>query len=107
MAQGCSVGGQSFSVISGANNGVNQSQGGIMRIIESLAALKELAGQEVAVSDWIAIAQERVNLFAQATGDDQWIHVDVERSRRESPFGGTVAHGFLTLSLLPMLLETS
>lgn len=78
-----------------------------MREIESLAALKELIGQEIAVSDWIEITQERVNLFAEATGDHQWIHLDVERSKRESPFGSTVAHGFLTLSLLPMLMGQS
>lgn len=78
-----------------------------MREIASLAALKELIGQEVAVSDWVQITQERVNLFAEATGDRQWIHVDVERSRKESPFGGTVAHGFLTLSLLPKLMESA
>lgn len=75
-----------------------------MRIIESLSELKTLIGQEVAVSDWVEITQERVNQFAEATGDLQWIHTDVERSRKESPFGGTVAHGFLTLSLLPMLM---
>lgn len=78
-----------------------------MREIASLAALKELIGQEVAVSGWVDITQERVNRFAEATGDHQWIHIDVERSRKESPFGGTVAHGFLTLSLLPMLMESS
>lgn len=78
-----------------------------MREIGSLAELKELTGQEVAVSDWFEITQERVNLFADATGDHQWIHVDVERSKRESPFGSTIAHGFLTLSLLPMMMERS
>lgn len=78
-----------------------------MREIASLAELKSLIGQEVAVSDWIQITQERVNLFAEATGDRQWIHLDVERCRKESPFGGTVAHGFLTLSLLPMLMENA
>lgn len=76
-----------------------------MREIKSLAELKSLVGQEVAVSDWYPISQERVNLFAEATGDHQWIHLDVERSRKESPYGGTVAHGFLTLSMLPMLME--
>jgi acyl dehydratase len=76
-----------------------------MREIASLAELKSLVGQEVAVSDWVDITQERVNLFADATDDHQWIHIDVERSRKESPYGGTVAHGFLTLSLLPMLME--
>lgn len=75
-----------------------------MREIASLSALKDLIGQEVAVSDWIDITQERVQLFADATGDHQWIHLDVERSRRESPYGGTIAHGFLTLSLLPMMM---
>jgi acyl dehydratase len=78
-----------------------------MREIESLAALKDLVGQEVAVTDWIEITQERINLFADATGDHQWIHVDVERSKRESPFGAPVAHGFLTLSLLPMMMESA
>ena len=62
--------------------------------------LATLAGQEVALSDWVTITQERVGLFAQATGDHQWIHVDVERARA-GPFGGPIAHGFLTLSLLP------
>lgn len=78
-----------------------------MRIIESLEELKSLAGTEVAVSDWIVVDQERIDLFADATGDRQWIHVDAERARRDSPFGGTVAHGYLTLSLLPVLLEQS
>lgn len=78
-----------------------------MREIETLAELKQLVGQEIAVSDWVEITQERVNLFADATGDHQWIHVDAERSRRESPFGSTIAHGFLTLSLLPMMMERS
>ena len=76
-----------------------------MREIASVEELKTLVGQEVAISDWVDITQERVNLFAEATGDRQWIHVDVERSRKESPYGGTIAHGFLTLSLLPMLME--
>jgi acyl dehydratase len=57
-------------------------------------------GQEVGVSDWLLIDQARVNAFAQATGDLQWIHVDVDRAKRESPFGGPIVHGFLTLSLL-------
>ena len=77
-----------------------------MRTIASIEELKSLVGQEVAVSDWVQISQERVNLFAEATGDHQWIHLDVERSRKESPYGGTIAHGFLTLSLLPMLMES-
>ncbi len=78
-----------------------------MREIASLAELKGLIGQEVAVSEWVEITQERVNLFADATGDHQWIHLDVERSHKESPYGGTVAHGFLTLSLLPMLMASA
>ncbi|MCO5410902.1 MULTISPECIES: MaoC family dehydratase [Ralstonia] len=78
-----------------------------MRIIESLDELKGLIGQEVAVSDWTEITQQQVNLFAEATGDHQWIHVDVERAKRESPFGAPVAHGFLTLSLLPMLMANA
>ncbi|MBK4734349.1 MaoC family dehydratase [Noviherbaspirillum pedocola] len=78
-----------------------------MREIANLAELKALVGQEVAVSDWTTITQEQVNQFAEATGDHQWIHVDPERSRRESPFGAPVAHGFLTLSLLPMMMASA
>ena len=63
--------------------------------------LPGLVGQEVGVSDWVEITQERVNLFAEATGDHQWIHVDVERATRE--IGGPIAHGYLTLSLIPFL----
>jgi acyl dehydratase len=73
--------------------------------IPNLARLRELVGSEVAVSDWHLLSQERIALFSQATGDDQWIHVDEERARRESPYGISVAHGFLTLSLLPFLLK--
>ena len=62
--------------------------------------LAGLVGQEVGVSDWVEITQERVNQFAEATGDHQWIHVDVERAAKESPAGGTIAHGYLTLALL-------
>jgi len=65
--------------------------------------IKGLIGQEVGVSDWYAITQDKVNLFADATGDHQWIHVDVERAKKELPTGGTIAHGYLTLSLIPML----
>ena len=65
--------------------------------------LRRQIGREVAVSDWVAVTQERIDLFAQATEDRQWIHVDPGRAAAESPFGGTVAHGFLTLSLLPRL----
>ena len=65
-----------------------------------------LVGQEVGVSDWLEITQERVNQFAEATGDHQWIHVDVERAKA-GPFGAPIAHGFLTLSLLPKLVESA
>jgi len=75
-----------------------------MKTIESLADLPALLGQEFAISDWLTITQEQVNLFADATGDHQWIHVDVERANA-GPFGGPIAHGFLTLSLLPKLSE--
>jgi acyl dehydratase len=63
-------------------------------------SLHELTGSEVAVTKWFLITQERIDLFAQTTDDPQWIHTDRERAERESPYGGTVAHGFLTLSLL-------
>jgi acyl dehydratase len=66
--------------------------------------LPALVGQEIGVSDWVLIDQDRVNRFAEVTGDFQWIHVDVERATRER--GGTVAHGYLTLSLVPGLIET-
>ena len=68
--------------------------------------LSTWAGREVAVSDWLEIAQAKVDEFADATLDRQWIHVDPERAARESPFGGTIAHGFLTLSLLSHLYQT-
>jgi acyl dehydratase len=77
-----------------------------MKTFETLAQLAQHVGEEVAVSDWLTITQEQVNLFAQATGDHQWIHVDVERAKK-GPFGGPIAHGFLTLSLLPKLVEGS
>lgn len=74
-----------------------------MSLPQALAALQPLVGQEVHVSDWLAITQERVNAFADATGDHQWIHVDPERAARESPWRSTIAHGYLTLSLYPLL----
>ena len=77
-----------------------------MKSFENLSDLPPLVGQEVAVSDWIAVTQEQVNLFAQATGDHQWIHVDVERATA-GPFGAPIAHGFLTLSLLPKFFESA
>lgn len=75
-----------------------------MQTFTSIDALKAFQGKEAGPSAWHPITQHDVNLFAEATGDHQWIHVDPERARRESPFGGPVAHGFLTLSLLPMLM---
>ena len=63
----------------------------------------DFVGQELGVSEWITIDQERIDAFADATGDHQWIHVDVERARAESPLGTTIAHGYLTLALLPGL----
>ena len=70
----------------------------------SFDELPSLAGQEIGVSNWVQIDQDRVNKFADATGDHQWIHVDVERARRESPFGGPVAHGYLILSLVAAMV---
>ena len=75
------------------------------REITSVEELRSLAGREVAVSDWLEVTQDRINLFADATGDHQWIHVDVERAKAESPYGDTIAHGFLTMSLLPQLMS--
>ena len=71
--------------------------------IESVALLAEYVGQEVGTSDWIEVSQERINQFAEATEDRQWIHLDVERAASDSPFKGTIAHGFLSLSLLSVL----
>lgn len=68
-----------------------------------MATLSEFIGRELGVSDWTAVDQDRIDAFAACTGDRQWIHVDVERARRESPFGGTIAHGYLTLSLVATL----
>jgi acyl dehydratase len=73
-----------------------------MRVFTTLDEVAAAAGEEIGTSDWVLIEQERVDKFAEATDDHQWIHVDVERAK-EGPFGGTIAHGYLTLSLLPML----
>ena len=70
-----------------------------------LARLGDLAGREVGVSDWLVVAQDRIDAFADATGDRQWIHVDAERARTGTPFGATIAHGFLTLSLISALVR--
>ena len=77
-----------------------------MRRFETLNDLVACVGQEVAVSDWVTVTQDKVNRFAEATGDHQWIHVDVERARA-GPFGAPIAHGFLTLSLLPLFFDTA
>jgi acyl dehydratase len=68
-------------------------------------SLPALAGREIGVSDWLVIDQARINLFAEATGDRQWIHVDPERAKKEMPGGRTIAHGYLTLSLIPVLIQ--
>ena len=73
--------------------------------IAGLAGLRELVGTHLGNSDWLEITQERVNTFADATGDHQWIHVDPERAK-DGPFGGTIAHGYLTLSLGPVLFPS-
>lgn len=73
-------------------------------VFGNAAALLALVGAEPLVSEWLEVDQASVDRFAEATGDHQWIHVDPERARRESPFGGPVAHGFMTLSLIPALL---
>ena len=79
--------------------------------INGLDELRAAVGRDLGTSDWLEITQERVNTFADATGDHQWIHVDVERARAESPFGGPIAHGYLTLSLtnlfLPQVVEVT
>jgi acyl dehydratase len=75
------------------------------RIIDGVPELKGLVGQEVGVSDWFTLTQERINAFAEVTEDRQWIHCDLQRARTESPYGSTIAHGFLTLSLLGHLLS--
>ena len=76
---------------------------GMTTIIDGIAGLKDKVGEHLGYSDYVEITQEQVNLFADATGDHQWIHVDPERAKKESPFGGPIAHGYLTLSLGPML----
>ncbi|WP_423458591.1 MaoC family dehydratase [Ottowia sp. VDI28] len=74
-----------------------------LRIVHGLPELLALKGQHVGTSGWMAITPQMVQAFADSTGDRQWIHLDAERAAKESPFGGTIAHGFLTLSLLPAL----
>ena len=74
-----------------------------MCMVESPEALRALIGQELGVSDWLEVTQDLIDRFAEVTGDHQWIHVDVERAKREMPGGKTIAHGYLLLSLLPKL----
>ncbi len=77
-----------------------------MHVIPDMDALARWIGREVACSDWMAVDQQRIQQFADATGDQQWIHTDPARALRESPYKSTIAHGYLTLSLLPHLLES-
>jgi len=74
-----------------------------MRVVATVEELEGLIGQELGVGEWFTVTQERINDFAEVTGDHQWIHVDVERAKKEMPGGRTIAHGYLTLSLLPKL----
>ena len=78
-----------------------------MTEVESVAKLGEFVGREVALSGWLDVSQERIDAFAEATEDRQWIHTDPERAARESPFKKTIAHGFLTLSLLSEMMRTA
>jgi acyl dehydratase len=82
--------------------GADRDLGELMRIFETIAELQPLVGQDIATSEWITVTQERIQLFADATNDHQWIHLDAERAKA-GPFKTTIAHGYLTLSLLPEL----
>jgi len=96
------------SIVAGSfQSGELTFHGGTMRVlaVETLEALQQYVGKEIGVSEWLAVTQERINQFAEATEDHQWIHVDPERARRESPYHATVAHGFLTLSLISHLMK--
>jgi acyl dehydratase len=77
-----------------------------MRTFRDFDEIKAAIGSEVGVSDWIEVTQERIEQFARATGDDQWIHVDIERAERELPTGTTIAHGLLTLGFAPMCIRS-
>ncbi len=76
-----------------------------MKVITSIDDAGAAVGEELGVSDWQEIDQERINAFADATGDHQWIHIDADRAKTESPYGTTIAHGFLTLSMIPALTK--
>lgn len=73
-------------------------------VIPNVAAIADLVGRELGTTDWIKVSQEQIDAFAAATGDRQWIHCDVERAQRESPFKSTIAHGYLSVALIPVLL---
>ena len=75
-----------------------------MRVFASAAEMAAAVGAELGVSGWVEVTQARIDAFAEATGDRQWIHIDPERAKRESPYGTTVAHGYLTLSMLPVFI---
>jgi acyl dehydratase len=77
-----------------------------MPVFKDFNELKAAVGTDVGVSDWVEVSQERIRQFAEATGDNQWIHVDVERAERESPVGTTIAHGLLTLSFAPLFIRS-
>lgn len=74
-------------------------------VVETPRALKDFVGREIAVTDWFTVSQDRIRQFAEATEDHQWIHLDRERAKRESPYGTTIAHGFLTLSLISQFMK--
>jgi len=74
-------------------------------VVETISSLQEFVGREIAVTDWLVIAQERIDRFAETTEDQQWIHIDRDRAQRESPYGTTIAHGFLTLALLSHFMK--
>jgi acyl dehydratase len=74
-------------------------------VVETPRALKDFVGREIAVTDWFTVSQDRIRQFAEATGDHQWIHLDRERAKRDSPYGTTIAHGFLTLSLISQFMK--
>jgi acyl dehydratase len=77
-----------------------------VRILRSLDEIQKLTGQEVGVTDWMEMSQERINRFADASDDRQWIHIEIARAKAESPYGTTIAHGFLTLSLMSAMLAS-
>ncbi len=85
-------------------NGEAKDAGNFMRVIGDVDELRALVGQDLGTSDWVAVTQDMIDGFAEITGDHQWIHVDVARAEAESPYGGTIAHGYLTLALLPQMV---